>query len=250
MREKVVKNKKQAGNLMGKLFLIPTTLGSFDTIPKVIPQYNLQIIRSLDVFIVEQLRTARRFLKKAEHPTPIDDMQFYELNKYTDEQEISDFLKPALNGRSIGLLSEAGTPCIADPGAIIVSLAHRTGIQVVPLVGPNSIVLALMASGLNGQRFCFHGYLPVEGNQLAKKIRELDVNSRKMDQTEIFIETPYRNKQMLESLIKNGRPQSLLCIATDLSLESERIETNTLSAWKKKSPDFHKKPSVFLLYSK
>lgn len=250
MLEKNVKNPNKSRNLLGKLFLVPTTLGSFDTIHKVIPEYNLQIMRSLDVFIVEQLRTARRFLKKAGHPTPIDDMQFYELNKFTDEQEISDFLKPAINGRSIGLLSEAGTPCIADPGAVIVRLAHRAGIQVVPLVGPNSIVLALMASGLNGQRFCFHGYLPVEGAQLGKKIKELDANSRKMDQTEIFIETPYRNRQMLESLIKHGRPQSLLCIATDLSLESERIETNTLATWKKKSPDFHKKPSVFLLYSK
>lgn len=249
MQEKIAKAKKKMGNLKGKLFLIPTTLGSFETIHKVIPVYNLQIIQSLDVFIVEQLRTARRFLIKAEHPTPIDDMQFYELNKHTDEQEISNFLKPAKNGRSIGLLSEAGTPCIADPGAAIVSLAHKSGIQVVPLVGPNSIVLALMASGLNGQRFCFHGYLPVEASELGKKIRELEANSRKMDQTEIFIETPYRNRQMLDTLIKHGRPQSMLCIATDLSLASERIETRTLASWKKNIPDFHKKPTVFLLYS-
>lgn len=249
MQKDTALNPGDQRNSFGKLFLIPTTLGSFDTLDKVIPLYNLQILRGLDVFIVEQLRTARRFLKRAEHPTPIDDMQFYELNKFTDEQEISDFLEPAKNGRSIGLLSEAGTPCVADPGAVIVSLAHKAGIRVVPLVGPNSIVLALMASGLNGQRFCFHGYLPVDGAQLGKKIREIEANSRKLDQTEIFIETPYRNRQMLDSLIKYGRPQSLLCIATDLSLESERIRTNTLAQWKKKTPDFHKKPSVFLLYS-
>jgi len=234
----------------GKLFLIPTTLGDTENLNRVIPEYNLHILRSLDVFIVEQLRTARRFLKKAGHPKAIDDLLFFELNKHTDENAISDYLKSAKNGKSIGLVSEAGTPCIADPGAAIVHLAHKNGIQVVPLVGPNSIILALMASGFNGQQFCFHGYLPVEGNQLKNKIREIEINSRKLDQSQIFIETPYRNGKMLDSLLKNCKPQTLLCIATNISLESESIQTRSISAWKKQSPDFHKKPTVFLLYAK
>ncbi|MCF6341995.1 MAG: SAM-dependent methyltransferase [Bacteroidales bacterium] len=233
----------------GKLFLIPTTLGETEALNKVLPGYNLQVIHSLDVFIVEQLRTARRFLKKAKHPRPIDEMQFFELNKFTDIQSVSAFLLPARDGQSVGLLSEAGTPCIADPGAAIVSLAHKNGIQVVPLVGPNSILLALMASGFNGQQFCFHGYLPVDSTQLNRKIREIEANSRKLDQSQIFIETPYRNKKLFDSLLRNCKPQPQLCVATDLSLASEKIATATVDAWKKKTPDFHKKPTVFLLYS-
>ena len=234
----------------GKLYLIPTTLGETENLNTVLPDFNLHILRSLDVFIVEQLRTARRFLKKAGHPKPIDDLLFFELNKFTDENEISGFLKPAQNGKSIGLISEAGTPCIADPGAAIVNLAHKKRMRIVPLTGPNSIVLALMASGFNGQQFCFHGYLPVEGNQLKKKIREIEIHSRKLDQTQIFIETPYRNRQMLDSLLKNCQPQTRLCIATNISLESESIQTKSIAAWKNQSPDFHKKPTVFLLYSR
>jgi 16S rRNA (cytidine1402-2'-O)-methyltransferase len=234
----------------GKLYLIPTTLGDNDKLNTVIPENNLQILHTLTVFIVEQLRTARRFLKKAGHPKPIDDLLFFELNKFTDSHAISGYLKPALHGKSIGLLSEAGTPCIADPGAAIVALAHNKAIQVVPLVGPNSMLLALMASGFNGQQFCFHGYLPVEGNQLKKKIREIEINALKLDQTQIFIETPYRNRQILDSLIKTCKPQTLLCIATDISLETESIQTKSIAAWKNLSPDFHKKPTVFLLYSR
>jgi len=248
-KETIVNLSRKGRVKPGKLFLIPTTLGNTDTLSKVIPEYNLQIIRSLDVFIVEQLRTARRFLKKAKHPKPIDEMQFFEMNKFTDGQTISTFLAPAKSGHSVGLLSEAGTPCIADPGAVIVSLAHKFWIQVVPLVGPNSILLALMASGFNGQQFCFHGYLPVESTQLHRKIREIEADSRKLDQTQLFIETPYRNKKIFESLLKNCKPQTQLCVATDLSLESESIKTRTVADWKKKTPDFHKKPTVFLMYS-
>ena len=242
-------HQKGRGKL-GKLYLIPTTLGETENLNRVIPDYNLHILRSLDVFIVEQLRTARRFLKKAGHPKAIDDLLFFELNKYTDENAISDYLQSAKNGESIGLISEAGTPCVADPGAAIVNLAHKNGIQVVPLVGPNSIILALMASGFNGQQFVFHGYLPVESNQLKNKIREIEINSRRFDQSQIFIETPYRNGKMLDSLLKNCKPQTLLCIATNISLESENIQTKSIAAWKNQTPDFHKKPTVFLLYAK
>ncbi len=234
----------------GKLFLIPTTLGNLDTISKVIPDYNLSVIHSLDVFIVEQLRTARRFLIKAKHPKAIDDLVFFELNKYTDENAIHEYLQSAKDGKSIGLISEAGTPCVADPGASIVSLAHKNGIQVVPLIGPNSIILALMASGFNGQKFCFHGYLPVEGNQLGRKIKEIEASSGKFDQTHIFIETPYRNKQMLDSLLKNCKLQTSICVATNISLESESIKSRTVAEWKKETVDFHKKPTVFLLYAR
>ena len=244
------KSKEKDSKNLGKLFLIPTTLGETEDLNRVLPDFNRHILHSLDVFIVEQLRTARRFLKKSGHPVAIDEMQFFELNKFTDENTISDFLKPVKNGKSIGLISEAGTPCIADPGAVIVSLAHKMGVQVVPLVGPNSIILALMASGFNGQNFCFHGYLPVEGTQLGKRIREIETNSRKFNQSQIFIETPYRNRQMLDNLLKNCKSQTQLCIATNLSLDSESIQTKSIEAWKKESPDFHKKPTVFLLYSK
>lgn len=240
---------KKGTQQKGKLYLIPTTLGDTNNLMTVIPEYNLLVLRTLKVFIVEQLRTARRFLKKAGHPTPIDDLLFFELNKFTDRKTIADYLKPAQRGESIGLLSEAGTPCIADPGAGIVRLAHQYEIQVVPFVGPNSIVLALMASGFNGQRFCFHGYLPVETNQLKKKIREIEVNTHRFDQTQIFIETPYRNRQLFDNLLKTCKPQTLLCIATNISLETENIQTKRIADWKNQTPDFHKKPTVFLLYS-
>ncbi len=234
----------------GNLFLIPTPLGQGEDLGRVMPEYNLQIIRKVDIFIVEQIRTARRFLKKAGHPKPIDELEFFELNKFTGEHEHSSFLEPARNGRPTGLLSEAGAPCVADPGVAIVSLAHKMGIPVVPLAGPSSIVLALMASGLNGQRFCFHGYLPVEGAALGKKIREMEVRSQRNDETQIFIETPYRNRKMLDALLKFCKPQTLLCVATDISLTTESIETKIVAQWKQRVPDFHKKPTVFLLYSR
>jgi len=232
----------------GSLFLIPTTLGSFDSIDKVLPDYNTQIIHSLDIFIVEQVRTARRFLSKLKHPKKIDDIEFYELNKHTHESEIFSFLYGISGGKSIGLLSEAGTPCIADPGASIVKIAHELKINIEPLVGPNSIILSLMASGFNGQNFTFHGYLPIDKYQLSKKLKDIEQSSNKLNQTQIFIETPYRNNQMLSAIIKSCSPNTLLCIATDLTLPSESIITLPVSDWKRKKVDFHKKPSVFLIY--
>jgi 16S rRNA (cytidine1402-2'-O)-methyltransferase len=233
----------------GELYLLPTTLGGFDSIEKVLPEHNLGVMRSLNIFIVEQVRTARRLLVKIKHPTSIDEIVFLELNKHTQDEKIASYLNYALLGKSIGLLSEAGTPCIADPGAIIVKMAQQLGIKVVPLVGPNSIVLALMASGFNGQQFVFHGYLPIEKTDLIRKIKEMETNASRLDQTQIFIETPYRNEQLLENLIKTCTPQTLLCIATDLTLETENIRTLEIRQWKKEKVDFQKKPTVFLLYN-
>ncbi len=235
-------------DIVGKLYLIPTTLGSFETNERVLPSYNTQIIHGLDVFIVEQLRTARRFLSSLRHPTKIDDLTFKELNKHSITSEIDSYLDCTYFGTSVGLLSEAGTPCVADPGAVIVKLAQERGIQVIPLVGPNSIILALMASGFNGQNFAFHGYLPVDKHQLGKKLKELEIAANKANQTQIFIETPYRNNQVLASILNSCSKNTLLCIATDLTLPSESIQTMPISMWKKIKPDFHKKPTVFLIY--
>ncbi len=232
----------------GKLYLIPTTLGETDRLDKVLPEYNKEIIHHLDEFIVEQLRTARRFLRKTGHPLPIDEMKFYELNKHTSEMEVNAYLNPVMSGKSMGLLSEAGTPCVADPGSVIVQMAHEKNIEVVPLVGPNSIILALMASGFNGQNFVFHGYLPVDKQPLVKKLREMEAASRNLHQTQIFIETPYRNRQLMEKMTEVCHPDTRLCVARDLTLESEWIKTLTIASWKKETVDLHKKPTVFLLY--
>ncbi|MFA8451723.1 MAG: SAM-dependent methyltransferase [Bacteroidales bacterium] len=231
----------------GILYLIPTTIG--DTpVAQVLPEYTLAVSKSLDTFIVEQLRTARRFLSKIKTPIPIDDMTFFPLNKHTELKEVYSYLAPALEGKNIGLLSEAGTPCIADPGSIIVEQAHLKGIQVIPLVGPNSIILALMASGFNGQNFCFHGYIPIDQNQRSKKLKEMEANVIKNDQTQIFIEAPYRNKQILDSICKTCSNKTKVCVAVDISLKTEYIRTKTVTEWKKSFPDFHKKPSIFLIY--
>lgn len=232
----------------GKLYLIPTTLGDNDSLKNVIPGFNFQVIAKLDTFIAENIRTARRFLSKAGHPKPIDEMTFYELGKHTPPESIHTFLNPVIEGKSIGLLSEAGTPCIADPGADIVNIAHQIKIEVIPLVGPNSIIMALMASGFNGQQFAFHGYLPVDKSDLVKKIRQMETNAFKQNQTQIFIETPFRNRKLFETLLSVCTKQSKLCIATDLTLQSERIKTLTIAGWKKEKVDIHKKPTVFLIY--
>ena len=235
-------------NSMGKLFLLPTTLGSFDTIEKVIPDYNTQIIHGLEIFIVEQVRTARRFLSKLKHPVSIDNLIFLELNKHTEESEVISYLDSIYHGKSVGLLSEAGTPCVADPGASVVKIAQESGIDVVPLVGPNSIILALMASGFNGQNFVFHGYLPIEKSALIKKIKEIEKNALNLNQTQIFIETPYRNDKLLISVLNTCSPNTLLCIATDITLSSESIITLSVSNWRRMKTDLNKKPTVFLIY--
>lgn len=232
----------------GILYLLPTTLGDNSTIAKVLPGYNTEVIRTLDIFIVENLRTARRFIAKMGHPVPIDNMMFYELGKHTPEENIQSYLNPILQGKSVGLLSEAGTPCVADPGAVVVNYAHQLKIRVIPLVGPNSLIMALMASGFNGQSFAFHGYLPVDNAELVRKIRQMELSILKDDQTQIFIETPFRNRKLFEALLSSCGKQTKLCVATDISLANEKIKTLTIAGWQKETVDLHKKPTVFLLF--
>ena len=232
----------------GKLYLIPTTLGGNETVNRVLPDLNHQLVHTMDQFIVEQVRTARRFLKAIGHPVAIDDMTFFELNKHSDLNTLSRYIKPLQEGKNVGLLSEAGTPCVADPGAMIVSMAHEKGIGVVPLVGPNSIILALMGSGFNGQHFLFHGYLPIESNRRNKKIKEMESAVYRLNQTQIFIETPYRNDKLLELLTKLLNPETMICVAADLTLQSEFIKTLPARLWKKQLPKLHKRPVVFLIY--
>ena len=231
----------------GTLYLIPSTLG--DTRPEdVLPEKTLRIIRSLNSFIVEEIRSARRFLRKAGFTGNFDETGLLIYNEHTRKEELSSFLSPMINGTDTGLLSEAGTPCIADPGAEIVDIARDAGIRIVPLAGPNSILLALMASGFNGQNFTFHGYLPIDRKERQNKIRDLERAALERDQTQIFIETPYRNKAIFEALINCCKPVSRLCIAMDLTLESESIRVHTIKEWRIKNEQLPKKPAVFLLY--
>ncbi|MFZ4398952.1 MAG: SAM-dependent methyltransferase [Bacteroidales bacterium] len=231
----------------GKLYLIPSTIGE-SPIDNVIPGYNKDVINEIDIYIVEEIRTARRFLKKAGLLKPIDDLVFFVLNEHSKPEEIDHYLDAIQNGENIGLLSEAGVPCIADPGADIVRIAQQKNIEVVPLVGPSSILLALMASGFNGQQFAFLGYLPVDKNLRINRIKEIEKNVYQKNETQIFIETPYRNNQLIESILQSCRSETLLCIATDITLPTAFIKTKSISAWKKSVPDFHKKTTVFLLY--
>ncbi|PCJ85742.1 MAG: SAM-dependent methyltransferase [Flavobacteriales bacterium] len=231
----------------GKLYLIPCILGDTE-ITTSIPESVQQIINSIDDYIVEKERSARRYLSKLGITKPIQELNFYLLNKHVQEKDVYDYLNPANEGKNIGLLSEAGCPAIADPGAQIVKMAYEKGIQVVPLVGPSSIFLALMASGMNGQNFAFHGYLPIDNNDRKKKIRELDPSHNlHAGQTQIFIETPYRNQKMLESILSVCNNNTRLCIACDITLKSEFIQTKTIVEWKRNIPRINKRPVVFLL---
>ena len=231
----------------GNLYLIPTTLGDTPSLDGILPANNHQVVHSLTHFIVEKTRTARRFLKETGHPVPIDDMTFYELNKHTPQHEIPHFLDVAEQGIAIGLISEAGTPAVADPGSVVIQMVLQKKIKVIPLVGPNSIILSLMASGMNGQQFTFHGYLPKEGAGLNKKIKALEAEVLKSGATQIFIETPFRNNKLLSNLIQQCKPQTLLCIAANVTLPNEKIVTQTIGQWKKETADLNKKPAVFLL---
>lgn len=232
----------------GKLYLIPTTLGDFDSIQNTLPSFNQEITHRLRHFVVEHVRTARRFLSKTRHPDLIESLTFYELGKHTPPIQIASYLDVVMQGQDMGLLSEAGTPCVADPGASIVQLAHEKGIEVIPLVGPNSIILALMASGFNGQNFAFHGYLPVDKSDLSRKIKDIEAATRNHNQTQIFIETPFRNKQFLSTLISTCSQSMRLCVAINLTLPEQKIISKTIKEWKKTQIDIHKKPAVFLLY--
>jgi 16S rRNA (cytidine1402-2'-O)-methyltransferase len=230
----------------GNLYLIPTPLG--DTgFEAGLPAVNLTILQGIDTFIVEELRTARRFLRRAGYLKDFEAVTFHLLNEHTPDNEAGKMLENALAGQNTGLLSEAGLPCIADPGNIVVRLAHHNAIRVIPLTGPSSIMLALMASGFNGQNFVFHGYLPVKPDERTRSLRELESAVSRGNQTQIFIETPYRNIAMFESIVKICHPSLMLCIAVDLTLSTEWIKSFPISEWKKQKPDLHKRPAVFLI---
>mgnify|MGYP000499876608 CR=1 FL=1 len=229
------------------LYLIPTTLGETD-LDRILPAYNNEIVNRLDFFIVEDVRTARRFLKKINPDTDIDSKTFYVLNQHTRLEEIAGFLKPLSEGREVGVISEAGCPAIADPGADVVAIAQEKGFKVVPLVGPSSILLALMASGFNGQSFAFNGYLPVQPADRTKSIKRLENRAHNEKQSQIFIETPYRNMKMLQDIISVCQPTTRLCIAADITLETEFIRTKTIMDWKNQLPDLNKRPCIFILY--
>lgn len=231
---------------MAKLYLIPTTLGDTQ-IERVLPPDLTVLISSISVFIVENIRTARRFLKKVNPEIVIDNLIFFELNQHTDKNEISRFLEPHSRGLDIGIISEAGCPAVADPGADVVKIAHTKNIQVVPLVGPSSILLALMASGMSGQNFAFNGYLPIKNPEKAQQIKFLEKRMQTEGQTQIFIEAPYRNLQLLDDLLKNCDQQTLLCVAADITIDSEFILAKPISWWKSHIPDIQKRPAIFMI---
>lgn len=233
----------------GKLYMIPTSLGESD-VHKILPLYVKEHIHNLDEFIVENSKTARSYLKKMNIPTPQNKLKIHVLNKHTNYEDIHDFLNACRNGKNIGLISEAGCPGVADPGAEITKMAHEEDIRVVPLVGPSSILLALMASGMNGQSFTFNGYLPIENSERKKRLQNLEKNSRHYNQTQIFIETPYRNDKLIDSIYQNLQGNTKLCIACDLSLNSEYIRTKTVNEWMKVSkPRLKKRPCIFLIHA-
>lgn len=234
--------------MTGTLYLIPNTLGESDP-ESVFPPRNREIILSIKHYIVEDVRTVRRFLKKVDKSIDIDSLTFYTLNKHTDPKEVASYLKPIAEGQDVGVVSEAGCPAIADPGADVVSIAQKKGYKVVPLVGPSSILLGLMASGFNGQSFAFVGYLPIDEPERSKTIKRLESRAHNENQSQIFIETPYRNMKLMEQLLNVCQSSTLLCVACDVTLESEYIKTKTIAEWKKeKLPELNKRPSIFILY--
>ena len=213
-----------------------------------LPAYNKEIILGIKHFIVEDVRSARRFLKKVEASINIDELTFYPLNKHTSPDDLSGYLKPLQEGHSMGVISEAGCPAVADPGADVVAMAQRKNLKVVPLVGPSSIILSVMGSGFNGQSFAFHGYLPIEAADRIKRLKELEGRIYSENQTQLFIETPYRNNKMMEDIVKTCRPQTKLCIAANITCEGEYIHTKTIREWKGHLPDLTKVPCIFLIY--
>ena len=232
--------------MKGVLYLIPNTLGNPDA-ATTIPEGVKTTVKQIRLFIVENLRNARRYLKRLDREIHIDSLTFFELNEHTPVDEIPAFLAGVEKGMDAAIISEAGVPGVADPGSAVVRMAHEKGIRVVPLTGPSSILLALMASGLNGQSFCFHGYLPVKRGDRIRKIREIEQTALQKDETQLFIETPYRNDALLNDILATCHPSTRLCIAADLTLDTEFILTQSAGNWKKKKPALHKRPALFLI---
>jgi 16S rRNA (cytidine1402-2'-O)-methyltransferase len=239
-------------NSLGKLYLIPITLsnpGETTVVPEdVLPHTIKRTIDFVDYYIVENEKTARKFIKSIHPEKKQPDLKISVLNKHTEIAEHNDFIQPLLRGENIGLMSESGCPGIADPGAVIVKLAHEKGIQVVPLVGPSSILLALMASGMNGQSFAFNGYLPIDKNDKKQALKSFERLSQEKNQSQLFIETPYRNNKLMEDLLQILQPNTYLCVACDITLPTEYIKTKTVNQWKKEKADLHNRPCIFIIH--
>ncbi|MBQ3874619.1 MAG: SAM-dependent methyltransferase [Bacteroidaceae bacterium] len=230
------------------LYLLPVTLGDTE-IDNVLPSYNREIIRQIKFFVVENVRSARRFLKKVDRDINIDELTFYLMDKHTDAAKMASYLKPLEEGNAMGVISEAGCPAVADPGADVVAVAQRKNLRVIPMVGPSSIIMSVMGSGFNGQSFAFNGYLPIEPAERTKRIKQLETRAYTEDQTQLFIETPYRNHKMLEELLRTCKPSTRLCIASGITCAEEYIHTHTIAEWKKiKLHDLSKIPTIFLIY--
>ena len=232
----------------GVLYLIPALIGDSST-DFALPSSTQAVVNDIRFYAVENLRSARRFLSKLKISTPISELEFAELNKRTPTNEIEAIVAQLVKGTSVGVISEAGCPAIADPGATIVGLAHEKGIKIVPMVGPSSILLALMASGMNGQNFVFHGYLPKEKHKRIRSIAEVEKQAYDNEQTQIFMEAPYRNMPLLEDVIKHCKESTRLCVATSITSSDERIVTRTIAQWRENIPNINKKPTIFLLSS-
>jgi 16S rRNA (cytidine1402-2'-O)-methyltransferase len=231
----------------GTLYLIPVPLAENATGKSLTP-YLVDTINHISEYIVENEKTARRCLKEAGLKTPQSELVIHDYGKHNRDIRDNDFFTGLLAGKDVGLMSEAGCPGVADPGADIVAEAHRKGIKVVPLVGPSSILLAIMASGFSGQSFCFHGYLPIDKVERARSIKELEGQAERLKQTQLFIETPFRNNPMLEEILRTCKPTTRLCIASNLTGDNELVKTQTIAAWKKQIPDLHKQPTIFLVF--
>ena len=232
---------------MGILYLIPNTLGQ-SNIDNVLPSYNISVAKNLRHFIVENVRSARRFLKMLDRDIVIDDLSFYELDRHTPPDRIAELLLPIYEGHSMGIISEAGCPAIADPGADVVAIAQRKNIRVVPLVGASSIILSLMASGFNGQSFAFVGYLPIDKKARIQRLKQLESRASSERQTQIFIETPYRNNQLVQDMVATLKPDTLLCIASELTADTESVKTLPIAEWAKQQIDINKRNTIFLIY--
>ena len=233
--------------MSGKLYLIPTVIA--ENAQDSIPEQVRAVLTDCEYFLVENVRTARRYISSLKLGVTIEDLHFEVLDKKTSDAEVNRLMQPVFKGLHVGILSESGCPGIADPGSKAVGWAHAHSIEVVPLVGPSSLLLALMASGFNGQKFAFHGYLPVDKKELAKAIRNLEAESSKINQTQVFIETPYRNNQLLNTILSSTHPETKLCICRDVTGSNALVKTKTIREWKNQLPDLHKVPTVFVLYA-
>ena len=234
-------------NTLGKLYLIPTTMGECNP-HDVLPQTVTRAIQLLDHYIVENEKTARKFIKSIVPEKVQSSLKLSSLNKHTDSQEYNEMIQPCLQGINIGLMSEAGCPGVADPGAVIVKLAHEKNIKVIPLVGPSSILMAMMGSGMNGQSFAFNGYLPIDKSEKKSALKYFEKLSFDKNQSQLFIETPYRNNKLVEDLLQTLQPNTLLCIATDITLDTEYIKTLRVADWKKTKIDLHNRPTIFIIH--